>query len=654
MGYQPKQNNLKAKESFGEIPEDIKDTVEQAKQRATGKTEANARVLQVAEELGLSLDENLNLEDVEEAKPKQLGKFSSKLGMQSFMGAVSRINTHINEAIIDGKHFDSLQLEGVMFKMTIKDDSTFDLEEVDTCFCTEEEIARYAAMIDEGKVIGWRNKALISNFEFSIAPSDTEGNHLKLKAHIVVEPQTLYDEMLDFLNEEPSVQVGTKEDVSVNEDEFEALLNAKFGSEEEVIEETKPQTAKQIVAQPGEMTSRDFLAAEFMEAKKGKVDKLNKDAEGLKEILKEAKVAASMANLKIRETTDELNLIQSRIDSFELNEPANGFYIYVPPVLSSRCALEDSVKETIINKLTRMNYPNAKGFLRIFDNLLYQVRIASSNGTEITELSDFNTILPILQHFDPDGAFYDSDGKLFYEGQMDWARLNNRLIRLGFVPNAAFEEMCKATPIADEDIPEIDDDPLTRGRSQATATNSTFGGAGTIFGGPNPFGGMRMSATNNPQPRRAANADEDDNDEELAGFFNDDFLFAIYEDTNGTDDLMEPKYSIAITPKSYFDQEGCMYDQHIHHLLKAKYPAINELGAKFGEEMECSFTLADSEDFMTAKAIISLDEIVNLLCKAGLKFNSNFQDIILNNQRTVITQNVVDVINTTGNSASII
>lgn len=643
MGYQPKQNNLKEKESFGEIPEDIKDTVEKAKQRAAGKTEANARVMQVADELGLSLDENLNLEEVEEAKPKDLGKFSSKLGMQSFMGAVSRINTHTNVAYIDGKHFDSLQLEGVMFKMTIKDDSTFDLEEVDTCFCSDKEIARYATMFDEGKVIGWRNKALLSEFEFKIEPSDTDGNKLKLKAHIVIEPQTLYDAMLDFLNEEPTTQVGTKEDATADEDDFEAMLNEKFGGEEKVVEEVNTQTVKQqIVVQPGEMTSRDFLAAEFMEAKRGKVDKLNKDAEGLKQILKEAKVAASMANLKIRETTDEINLLQSRIDSFELNEPANGFYIYVPPVLSSKCALEDSVIETITNKLIRMNYPNHKGFLRIFDNLLYQVRIASSNGSEITELTDFTNILPILQHFDPDGNFYDSDGKLFYEGQMDWARLNNRLIRLGFVPNATFEEMCKATPIAEDEIPEIEDDPLTRGRNQAIpiSINTTFGG-------------MRMNTTNQPQPRRAANADND-NDEELANFFTDDFLFAIYEDTNGTDDLLDPKYSIAITPKSYFDQEGCMYDQHILHLLKAKYPSINNMGTRFSEEMECSFQLADSEDFMTAKAVISLEEIVDFLCKAGLVFKPDFQDIILNSERTSITQNVIDVINTTGNSTSII
>jgi hypothetical protein len=642
MGYQPKQNNLKARESFGDIPEDIKDVVEQAKQRAAGINDSTTRVHQAAEELGLTLDENLILEEIEEAKSKDLGKFSSRLGMQSFMSAVSRVNAHTNMAFIDGKYFDTLQLEGVKFKMTIKDDSTFDLEEVDTCFCTDEEIARYASLFEDGKVVGWRSKAFISDFEFTTTYEDTDKNSVKLKAHIVIEPQTLYDDMIDFLNEEPTTQVATKEDTTTDEDDFEALLNQKFGSEED-IEEAKP-VAKQIVAQPGEMTSRDFLAAEFLEVKRGKVDKLKKEEDGLRQLLKEVKATANLANMKIRETTDELNLLLSRIDSFELNDPANGYMIYVPPVLSSKCALEESVKEIILNKLVKMNFTNPNGFLRLFDNLLYQVRIASSNNGEITELTDYSNILPILQHFDPDGIFYDSDGKLFYEGQMDWARLNNRLIRLGFVPNATFEEMCKATPIADDEIPEIEDDPLTRGRAARTNT----------FVGVNPFAGMRMSANNHPQPRRAANTNDDDNDEELAGFFNDDFLFAIYEDTNGTDDLLDPKYSIAITPKSYFEQEGCMYDQHIIHLLKAKYPAINAMGNRFSEEMECSFQLADSEDFMNAKAVISLEEIIDFLCKAGLVFKSGFQDIILNSQRTSITQNVIDVINTTGNSTCII
>ena len=638
---QPKQNKLRTQGSFGEISEDIKDIVEQAKQRATNQNQSNSRLQQMAEELGLDIDENVNLEDVEEAKPKNLGKFASRLGMQSFMGAISRVNTHVNYAFIDGKYFDSLQLEGVKFKMTIKDDSTFDLEEVDTCFCTDDEIARYASMFDdEGKVVGWRNKALISNFEFTTSISDSDSNEVKLKAHIVTEPQTLYDEMLDFLNEEPKTQVGTKEDASNDDDDFEALLNESFGAE--VKEEVKIDTSKVIVAQPGEMTSRDFLAAEFQEAKRAKMDKLKNDAENLKDILKEAKAAANLANMRIRETNDELNLLYSRIDSFELNEPANGYLIYVPPVLSSRCSLEDAVKTTIMNKLSQMNYPNPKGFLRLFDNLLYQVRIANNTNGEITELNSFDNILSMLQSFDPDGSFYSSDGKLFYEGQMDWARLNNRLIRLGFVPNAQFEEMCKATPIQDDEIPEIDDDPLTRGRNHARMESFTIN---------SPFNGMKMSASNTPPTRRAANETSTDN---TGSYAEDDFIFSIYEEVNGTDDLLEPKYTIGITPKSFFETEGCMYDQHIHHLLKAKYPMISQIGARLGEEMECSFTLADSEDFMTAKAITSLEEIVNFFCKAGLLFKPAFQDIILNSDRTTITQTVVDAINATGNSASII
>ena len=127
------------------------------------------------------------------------------------------------------------------------------------------------------------------------------------------------------------------------------------------------------------------------------------------------------------------------------------------------------------------------------------------------------------------------------------------------------------------------------------------------------------------------------------------FIFAIYEDSNTFNNIDDSNIDIAITPKSYWDNEGCQYDQHIYGILKTLFPVIDGLGDRFDELSEGNFVINGTGDVLTALQVDRKD-VIDILCQAGIKFEKDFQDFISQKD----TQNVINDINQLGFQNSII
>ena len=92
--------------------------------------------------------------------------------------------------------------------------------------------------------------------------------------------------------------------------------------------------------------------------------------------------------------------------------------------------------------------------------------------------------------------------------------------------------------------------------------------------------------------------------------FNNDYLFSIIEG-----DGMEEGYGnfiICFNPKSYWDDNGFQYDEHMESFLNL---------SPIFEEVQESIFFYQSDDIKTC-----LDEIINL----GMKFNQGYQDFMEN------------------------
>jgi hypothetical protein len=549
---------------------------------------------------------SFGIEDEVEAEPevpKVIGKYKPKTTFHDFIATVGNVNVLSKEATLDGKFFDSMNLEGVKFKVTLRDDNTFDIEEVGTNLVTEAEMKRYVTMFDESPVAGYRDRSVATDFVFT-ATHTVKGKTLNLESYLVIDARKPYNDLLDFLSEEDEPEASTEETSEVI-DEFDAKMKALFGDEEEVpAVKVEPPVPNVYHTEP--ITSvKQQLSLEFLEAKKEKRSKLVKKIDNYKEDLKKAKNAQHTAFTKIRECNEEIKLLASRIDSLEINEPANGYYFFIPESKSDVCHLDDATRDMIINKLVNMNYPNTEAFMTLFNNALFQIRIGLDSDNGLVELTDFKNVIQYFKDFDLDvnSKLYVKDGGLFYEGQLEWSDLGNKLVRLGFASNHKFDELFTTL--------EEDTENMLNGNSDEDYISKTM---------------AEFEETNGYE-------------------MGDEFLFAIGYDATASNAIGDPQVWIGITPKSYFDNEGCAYDEHIHDILKAKFPVIDDLEDWFEEDGEGSFSM-----YKGINTHEDINTIIDTMCKAGIKFSSKFQDFMSSKDTGLVTY----IIATLGHTSSII
>ena len=427
----------------------------------------------------LVLGENFGIDlDTEEIAPKIHGKYQSKRGIYDFMCAFGSINFLSKTAIIDGKFFDTLNLDGVKFQMTLKDDNTFDFEEIvaegEIAKTTETDHQRFVEMFEESVISGFREKSVYSDFIFYIEYPITDENRKKLErnfgeleegkdkmlfeAYLIVEPKKPYNNLLNFFDEDEDNENPTNMNIEqIHESE---TLNPALRKEipqdadlsfleddDEEVEIKEPPIPLPIQPKEELTGTRAQIAEEFLEAKKQKLAKLLETLDNYRNELKIAKNQQNLAFTKIRECNEEIKTLSSRIDSLGIQEPLNGYFIYVPMVLSEKTYLEESVRKTIQDKLIAMNYPNTDYFMHLFDNAIYQIHIGCNTEEGLVELEDYKNVIKYFKDFDlvsQQTKFFVEDKKLFYEGQMDHADIINKLIKLGFSENPNFNEMCEA------------------------------------------------------------------------------------------------------------------------------------------------------------------------------------------------------------------
>ena len=126
--------------------------------------------------------------------------------------------------------------------------------------------------------------------------------------------------------------------------------------------------------------------------------------------------------------------------------------------------------------------------------------------------------------------------------------------------------------------------------------------------------------------------DDDFEDDDDSKYLNDEFLFAVMVN-DGNEQLFFPKNDICITPKSYWKEESYQYDNHIGDILSQKY----QCGMELDEVQECGFVLWKD---INANTYANTDEIVDYLCKKGIKFSEEFQDFFSSKDKSLILKSI--------------
>jgi hypothetical protein len=387
-------------------------------------------------DLDAKLSEMMSSQKSEE-KPKEkvIGEFKTDLKFIEFIGAKGNVNFLSNEAFVEGKYLSGLGLENVKFKLTICDEKTVNFEEVDTNVTTKEQRQRLLNVIEEKTIVPFRKRMVVKELEFT---SIQEVNGKKIPLYLAVEYTTPIEKLSSLFDEEVEVSQSQMNKLDELMSLFDDIIDEgidEFVSESEEVVETN---------QEENSTTNVFLEEQFNKLKEDKIQKLKSDLENSKANLSKYGRDKKFAESKVEEFTSEIRLLESRLESLQPVAPENGYYFNVSERLNEEIVLEKEIYELIKSKVDKVKGINGEAFMKLFEEGQFQIRLAQKIDSEFVEVTDFENLPNDVIESISELNLKIVEGKVFYIGEMIWAVLVNKFIKLGFIQDSEWDKFCNS------------------------------------------------------------------------------------------------------------------------------------------------------------------------------------------------------------------
>jgi hypothetical protein len=529
--------------------------------------------------------------DLESVKPLVIGNFKTKDRFIDFIGGSNNINFISNEAYIEGKQLSGLDYDGIRFKLTICDEGTVNFEEVGTNHTTSEQRQRLLELISDKTLVTYRKRWCVRELQFE---SVNKVGNKNITLFLSVEHERPIDRLASIFDDETVSEVEVSDEVSDKIDDFLSSLGLEDDTaveddiEIEVVEEVP--------------SYQSALEASFEKMKIEKIEEIKSRIVQKEKDIYIFEKDVDRSNKKVEDAKSELKLLEDRLETLQPTEPFNGYYFNVSERLNEKVELSPEIEEVILSKIKKIKGINSGAFMKLFENGEYQIRLSQKTDDGIIEVTDMSTmsedIRKILFKVGIGGdVLGKTDNRLIYIGDMTWGQIVTKMVKMGFGQESEFDKMCGSNSFKSN-------------MEEKEKTEENMNNEIKRFD--------EMTVESDGSLSWEDNDEWGEDEEEMYGEIKDDeFLFAIYEAEDATNESCDPKIVFSICPES-----DMHYDQHLEHLLKSKFPMIKALGDAFEEVQEAEFDICDEE-----KGYWGVRDVVDFLCKAGIKPSVKFQKI---------------------------
>jgi hypothetical protein len=529
--------------------------------------------------------------DLESVKPLVIGNFKTKNRFIDFIGGSNNINFISNEAYIEGKQLSGLDYDGIRFKLTICDEGTVNFEEVGTNHTTSEQRQRLLELISDKTLVTYRKRWCVRELQFE---SVNKVGSKNITLFLSVEHERPIDRLASIFDDETVSEVEVSDEVSDKIDDFLSSLGLEDDTaveddiEIEVVEEVP--------------SYQSALEASFEKMKIEKIEEIKSRIVQKEKDIYIFEKDVDRSNKKVEDAKSELKLLEDRLETLQPTEPFNGYYFNVSERLNEKVELSPEIEEVILSKIKKIKGINSGAFMKLFENGEYQIRLSQKTDDGIIEVTDMSTmsedIRKILFKVGIGGdVLGKTDNRLIYIGDMTWGQIVTKMVKMGFGQESEFDKMCGSNSFKSN-------------MEEKEKTEENMNNEIKRFD--------EMTVESDGSLSWEDNDEWGEDEEEMYGEIKDDeFLFAIYEAEDATNESCDPKIVFSICPES-----DMHYDQHLEHLLKSKFPMIKALGDAFEEVQEAEFDICDEE-----KGYWGVRDVVDFLCKAGIKPSVKFQKI---------------------------
>jgi hypothetical protein len=366
---------------------------------------------------------------------KIIGKYKPEIKFIEFLGVKGNINVISNEAIIEGKYLSGLDMENIKFKLSICDEGTVNLDEVDTQVTTEEQRGRLVDVLLEKTISPARGKMVISDVVFTSVPKE---GMKEVNLYLAVDYKTPIQKLSDLFGDEDFTEV----EVSNEQDSMIDTLLSMFG-DDEVDEEGEGDEIVDVISEEVMSESKSILEEAFAKMKQDKLSELQSELDKQKEELKKTTWEKSSSEKKIETINSEISLLESRLEQMRPAKEPNGYIFFVSERLNEKVNLDEETSKLIMSKISKVKSINPKAFMKLFEDGEYRIYLATKIDDVLTEVDYLNLPIDIQKSiYESLGSVTIIDNKLMYSGEFEWHTIVDKLVKSGFTQEAEFSKMC--------------------------------------------------------------------------------------------------------------------------------------------------------------------------------------------------------------------
>jgi hypothetical protein len=411
------------------------------------------------------MEETLNTE--QEVKQPVIGEFKPKRKFLNFVSAVNgaRIRFIRDIAFVKGEKL-SGTLEGVVFKITICDEGTINFEEVDTTVTDAAQRKRLIDDIDSTDVTGYAQKFVVAGIQFADVNGDL--------CYLEVEQKKPIDKLKSLFDEEPKTELS---------DRGFSILDALFSSEsdEELAREFEGETDSEILSEkdaeifveaienppsPNEKlikASESYLEQQFRKMNEDKINELKNRIEDAEKESARLRREISMNETKLKKQTEDLGVLETRLDSFNANDESTGYVFFVSEEQKPEEIGLTEDNRAMADKIADIVGLKKDVLFKMLTEGHYKIRIAEKSDMTAEKVKVTNDILEKMKALVNGDSSLEAKvtmtepGQFEYRGSMTWHQIVGKMIRKGFEQEPEFDKICQSNSYdSKEEVKEVE------------------------------------------------------------------------------------------------------------------------------------------------------------------------------------------------------
>jgi len=393
-----------------------------------------------------------------------IGDFKPKRKFLNFVSAVNgkRIRFIRDVAFLKGEKLSGI-LEGVIFKITICDNGTINIEEQEgTNLSDKAMLQRLLNEIDQIDVTGYANKFIVSGLEFT----DVDG----IRCYLEVENQKPIDKLKSLFDESDKVEVSGK-GLSLLDDLFGSDDDEEFDEDHalsevmnSMLEDLSEEDVKTIIEAnenppaPNDKlktTAQSYMEESFRKMNDSKIIELEYRIEETQKEIIRLRNEAKMAEQKMEEKSEALGILETRLETMKPSDEPNGYVFFVSEEIKDMEGLTEE-ESKIALKIADIMKLKGDVIVTMLTEGYHKIKIAKAGDITNQEFELEKEIFQKISNLDIEGKISIVDGEFQYRGKLNWHQLVSKMIRSGFAQDEEFDKLCSSNSYQSGEIETLD------------------------------------------------------------------------------------------------------------------------------------------------------------------------------------------------------